>query len=261
MDAAAAGAHGEQDAAGPPAICLETIVFLKHAMAFMTDTSEHMRTNQWFSQLPATEQEALIHRSELITLHPGEYLFRRGDMPIGFYGLKDGRLKAFTLREDGKEAILAVIEAGNWFGQTSLTSRQPRPRDVVAIEKSTVFVLRAAAFEELMQNREFLRAIAELQSIHMNWLYRIIEDATLHSTRARIARRLLLVASGDVTLSPLCRQDVSLSQDTLAMMLGITRQTLSVELKAMAEKGAITLGYGRIEIISKEILESLQDGL
>jgi CRP/FNR family cyclic AMP-dependent transcriptional regulator len=76
--------------------------------------------------LSPAEQEALIQRSELLTLQPGEYLFHRGDTPTGFCGLKDGRLKAFTLREDGKEAILAVIEAGNWFGQTSMTVRQPR---------------------------------------------------------------------------------------------------------------------------------------
>jgi CRP-like cAMP-binding protein len=228
-------------------------------MAFMTDTSDEMRTNQWFSALPAEEQEALIRSSELMTLGAGEYLFHRGDAPIAFYGIKSGRLKAFTIREDGKEAILAVIEPGNWFGQTSLTSQQPRPRDVVALDRSTVFVVRAVAFEQLMRSHAFVRAIAELQSLHMNWLYRMVEDATLHSTRARIARRLLLLASGDVTLAPQCRQDVSLSQDTLAMMLGITRQTLSLELKAMAERGAITLRYGRIVILSKDILSSFQD--
>ena len=200
-----------------------------------------------------------MRRSELITLHAGEYVFRRGDPPNGFYGLKSGRLKAFTLREDGKEAILAVLEAGNWFGQTSMASRQPRLRDVVALERSSAFVVRTAAFDDLMNNEAFFRAIAELQTIHMNWLYRMVEDATLHSTRARIARRLLLLASGDVTMLSQSREDVTISQDTLAMMLGITRQTLSLELKAMAEKGAIALRYGRIEICSKDILLSFQD--
>jgi CRP/FNR family transcriptional regulator, cyclic AMP receptor protein len=86
-----------------------------------------------------------------------------------------------------------------------------------------------------------------------------VEDATLHSTRARVARRLLLLASGDVSTWPESRQNVSVSQDTLAMMLGITRQTLSLELKVLAEKGAIALRYGRIEICSKDILSSFQD--
>ncbi|MEX3936290.1 Crp/Fnr family transcriptional regulator [Paraburkholderia phymatum] len=194
-----------------------------------------------------------------MTLQAGEYVFRRGDAPNGFFGLKSGRLKACTLREDGKEAILAVIEAGNWFGQTSMAARHPRLRDVVALERSSLFVVRTRGFDELMKNQAFFRAIAELQSIHMNWLYRMVEDATLHSTRARIARRLLLLASGDVTMLSQSRPDVEVSQDTLAMMLGITRQTLSLELKAMAEKGAIALRYGRIEICSKDVLSSFQE--
>ena len=110
-----------------------------------------------------------------------------------------------------------------------------------------------------MQNQTFFRAIAELQLIHMNWLYRMVEDATLHSTRARIARRLLLLAAGDVTMLSQSRPEVSVSHDTLAMMLGIARQTISLELKAMAGMGAIALRYGRIEIRSEDILTSLQD--
>jgi CRP/FNR family cyclic AMP-dependent transcriptional regulator len=94
----------------------------------------------------------------------------------------------------------------------------------------------APAFDELMGSQTFVRAIAELQSIHMNWLYRMVEDATLHSTRARVTRRLLLLTSGDVTTWPQNRQNVSVSQETLAMMLGITRQTLSLELRAMTGK-------------------------
>ncbi len=225
----------------------------------MNDTSEAMRTNLWFDSLPRPMQEALIGRCETVTAQAGEYLFRRGDEPNGFFGLKRGKLKACTIREDGKEAILAVIEAGNWFGQTSMASRHPRLRDVVALERSCLFVLRNQAFDELMNNQTFFRAIAGLQSIHMNWLYRMIEDTTLHSTRARIARRLLLLASGDVTMLSQSRPDVTVSHDTLAMMLGITRQTLSLELKAMAEQGAIVLRYGRIEIASKDRLSSFQE--
>src|SRR5258705_11050861 len=169
-------------------------------MALVTDTSKEMRTNLWFSSLPPAGQEALMRQCESITLQAGQYLFRRGDPPNGFFGIKSGKLKPCTLREDGKEAILAVIEAGNWFGQTAMTSRQPRPRDVVALARSNVFVVRTQAFDELMTDQAFVRAIAGLQSIHMNWLYRMVEDATLHSTRARIARRLLLLASGDVSM-------------------------------------------------------------
>jgi CRP-like cAMP-binding protein len=228
-------------------------------MASLADISEEMRTNAWFCSLSATDQKTLIESSELVKVQPGEYLFRQGDVPNGFFGLKDGRLKASTVREDGKEAILVVIEPGNWFGQTSLAFNMPRMRDIVALAPSQVFAVRPAAFEILMQGAGFAKAITQLQSIHMNWLYRMVEDATLHSTRARIARRLLLLSYGDMSMKHESREEITVSQDTLAMMLGITRQTLALELKAMSAKGAITLRYGRIEILSKEILASFQD--
>jgi CRP/FNR family transcriptional regulator, cyclic AMP receptor protein len=47
------------------------------------------------------------------------------------------------------------------------------------------------------------------------------------------------------------------SQEALAMMLGITRQTLSKELKALVADGAIALGYRSIEIVSAGALERL----
>jgi CRP/FNR family cyclic AMP-dependent transcriptional regulator len=121
----------------------------------------------------------------------------------------------------------------------------------------------------------------------MSRLYRMVEDATLHSTRARVAPRLLSLASvagfcrwllslasvagfcrwllslasGDVSTWPKSRANVNVSQDTLAMMLGITRQTQSLELNALAEKRAIAVRYDRTEICSKDILSPFQDHL
>ena len=81
-------------------------------------------------------------------------------------------------------------------------------------------------------------------------LYSLVEDAMLRSTRTRIARRLLALARGDATMAVDARARVTVSQEALAMMLGITRQTLSKELKVLARDGVLSLGYGRIDILS-----------
>jgi CRP-like cAMP-binding protein len=83
----------------------------------------------------------------------------------------------------------------------------------------------------------------------------LVEDAMLRSTRTRIARRLLSLARGDTTMAADARARVSVSQEALAMMLGITRQTLSKELKELVHGGVLTLGYGRIDILSLLELE------
>jgi CRP/FNR family cyclic AMP-dependent transcriptional regulator len=227
-------------------------------MAFIAQASDEMHANPWFSSLPRDEQEALLGSCGVIQLKSGEHLFRQGDRANGFYGVSKGRLKASTIRENGKEAVLAVIEAGNWFGQMSMISGVPHAHNVVALGQTTVLAVRSQAFETLMQGAAFARAVLQLQSLHTSWLYRIIDDSAAHSTRARIARRLLLLASGDMTMAQQDRQEISVSQEMLAMMLDITRQTLALELKAMAAQGAISLHYGRIQIRSKEALSTLQ---
>jgi CRP/FNR family cyclic AMP-dependent transcriptional regulator len=55
---------------------------------------------------------------------------------------------------------------------------------------------------------------------------------------------------------PQARRSLTVSQEALAMLLGLTRQTLSKELKALERDGVVTLGYGRVDIASITALEA-----
>lgn len=209
----------------------------------------------WFAALAPAERQALVDAGEVVALRTGDMLYRKGDVGSCFFGVIAGAFKVSTLGEDGREGILAVMEPGNWFGEASLLDGLPRPHDVTAIEPSAVLVVGAASFERLMRRPAFARAIGALLCSRVRALYGLVEDAMLRSTRTRIARRLLSLARGDATMAVDVRARVSVSQEALAMMLGITRQTLSKELKALVQGGAITLGYGRIDILSVPELE------
>jgi CRP-like cAMP-binding protein len=220
-----------------------------------------MNANPWFAALPLADRRALLAACERQRLAPGEMLFRQGDaVPAGggaFYGVVSGGIKASSLREDGKEAILAVLEPGNWFGEISLLDGLPRTHDATAARDAEVLVLPHAGFERMMKRPAFALAICRMLAARVRSLYGMVEDATLRSTRARVARRLLLLARGDATQAREPRPVVPVSQEALAMMLGVSRQTLSKELQAMARAGAIALGYGKIEIASVGRLQEL----
>lgn len=223
-----------------------------------------MSANPWFGSLPQADRRLLLAGCERAHLRAGEMLFRQGDaVPPGhgaFYGLVRGSFKVSSLREDGKEAILVVLEAGNWFGEISLIDGRPRTHDATAVGAAEVLVLPRAAFDALMKRHAFSQAICRMLAARMRSLYGMVEDATLRSTRARVARRLMLLARGDATQARDARPVVPVSQEALAMMLGITRQTLSKELKLLVEAGAVALGYGRIEIASVAVLEKMGSG-
>ncbi|MDP2817417.1 MAG: helix-turn-helix domain-containing protein [Polaromonas sp.] len=67
------------------------------------------------------------------------------------------------------------------------------------------------------------------------------------------------LTSGDVTMAADARPVVPVSQEAMAMMLGMTRQTLSKELKVLVAEGAVALRYRRIEITSAARLKVLSD--
>jgi CRP/FNR family cyclic AMP-dependent transcriptional regulator len=215
-----------------------------------------MSVNPWFAGLSARHRQALLAVGERTGLRAGEMLYRQGDVPGGFFGVLSGAFKVSSLREDGKEGILAVMEAGNWFGETSLLDGLPRPHDVTALAPAEVLVVGQSAFEALMRSPAFARAISVLLSARVRLLYGLVEDAMLRSISTRVARRLLALARGDATMARDSRPVVPVSQEALAMMLGVTRQTLSRELKALARDRVVALGYGRIDIVSLAALEA-----
>ena len=215
-----------------------------------------MTVNPWFSRLSERNQRALLEVGEHLNLRSGEMLYRQGDAPGGFFGVISGSFKVSSLREDGREGILSVIEAGNWFGETSLFDQLPRPHDLTALEAAEVILIGRAAFEKLMASPAFSRAMGVLLSSRVRLLYNLVEDALLRSISTRVARRLLALARGDATLARDCRLELPVSQEQLAMMLGVTRQTLSKELKSLERDGVLLIGYGRIEICSLAALEA-----
>ena len=217
--------------------------------------------NPWFTSIPRPQREALLGAAELIHARRGAMVFRQGD-PIhaaggGFYGLVAGTIKISSLRQDGREAILAVLEPGNWFGEITLIDGSPRTHDGTALEALDLLAVPPAAFVQLMRDVVFSNAIAAMLAARVRMLYGLTEDAMLRSLRARVAHRLLVLARGDATQSVHLRHQLQLPQEALAMMLGVTRQTLSKELNALAGEGVVALGYGRIELRSIDALQAL----
>ncbi|MFZ6654537.1 Crp/Fnr family transcriptional regulator [Undibacterium sp. TJN19] len=212
----------------------------------------------WFAALPAIDRKAMVAPCEQLRLRPGEMLFRQGDLPTGFYAVISGTVKMSTLSEEGREAILAILDVGTWFGEISLIDSLPRTHDATAIDDVELLVLPLASFDLMMQRLSFATAIARMLAQRIRLLYGIVEDGSLRSVRARVARRLLLLAN--IGKRPQAGQIiVPVTQEALAMMLGMTRQTVSKELSFFRLNGLIRLAYGKIEILSESRLSALSD--
>ncbi|MDT7523919.1 Crp/Fnr family transcriptional regulator [Rhodoferax sp. TBRC 17198] len=214
-----------------------------------------MSVNTWFDGLPIAERKALLAVAIEQEVSPGEAVYRRGDASGGFYGVLSGVFRVTASGEDGREGILSVLEAGHWFGETSMVDGEIRPHDVVSLQAGTLLVITPRDFQGLMQRIGFVQGISVLLATRVRGLCGLVEDSMLRSTRTRVARRLISLARGDMTLSHQSRSGVQVSHEELAMMLGVTRQTLAKELKYLVGAGALALGYGHIEFRDTELLK------
>ncbi len=217
-----------------------------------------LASNPWFAKLPRPLQEEMVDRSTLLKLPSGAPLFRQSDMPRAWYGLVQGAVRLSTLYDDGKEHIMALMEAGNWVGESALAVNQPYLNNATAQGPVEALALPRESFDALLEQTAFARAVIALVTGRYRLLYGALGDTSLRPTRARIAQRLLLLASGDA-LAAEPRQRVTVSQESLAKMLGVTRQTLNGELQRLAQQGIVRLGYRSIDILSDTELRRISE--
>lgn len=220
-------------------------------------------TNPWFQSLTPHAADALLEAAVPVSVAAGAFLFRQGDpMDTGshaFFGVARGVLKLSIFNAEGDEAILALVEPGNWFGGVSTLDQQPRGHCAIALEDAEVLGVSVERFEALMRDAAFAGAIARLVAARLRLAYGSLAGAALQGTRARVARRIAALAHGDMSQAAQGRASISTSQDALSMMLGISRQTLSKELQALVKLGAIRLRYGHIEIQDMALLLDASD--
>lgn len=209
----------------------------------------------WFNGLPVALQDALLHAASLRQLSAGQSLFRRGDPPCGLYAVLNGAMRIGAVNPAGKEALLTLVEAPNWFGEISLFDNQPRTHDASAEGPVTLLHIPQASLQRLLgAEPQYWRDFALLLSQKLRLAFIALEDMSLLPAAPRLARRLLQMAEGYGESSH-SRRVLQLPQEQLALMLAISRQTTNQILKELQAQGIVQLTYGEIEILDLQRLQ------
>lgn len=207
-------------------------------------------TGRWFAGLPAPLRAGLLSAAVVRALPSGQRLFSRGDAPCGLYCVLEGSIRASGVDERGREALLMLVEPPNWFGEISLFDGQPRTHDAVAEGPTRVLqVPQPALLSLLAAEPRYWRELALLMCHKLRLAFVALEELSLLGAPARVARRLVLMAEGYGELSAGQRHVLAVSQEQLALMLSLSRQTTNQILKELEGRGLVQLSYGQIALL------------
>lgn len=184
----------------------------------------------------------------------GSVIVFEDDPGDSLFIVREGRVKVVLIGEDGREVILDLLGVGEHFGELSLIDGQPRSAHVIAMEDSRLIVLRREDFRRRVEASPSVgwALLVEL-SRRLRRADEQIGSLVLLDVDGRIARLLLDVAaeSGGTTIQK------RLTHQTIAQMIGASRETVSRAMRTFQDQGLIRVERRQISIADKVRLERL----
>ena len=179
-----------------------------------------------------------------------QLLFSRGDSPDGLYCVVEGSVRIGGIAEDGREALLALVEPPQWFGEISLLDGRPRTHDAWCQGETLLAHVPQAPLLALLEGQPGLwRALGQLVATKLRSVFVAMEQNALLAPQPRVAARLLSIAEGFGELAGQRRRTARVSQEQPALMLSLSRQTVNQALRALADAGCVRTVRGGVEIL------------
>lgn len=214
-----------------------------------------LKENTWFSVLPETFQKFILEYGKQITFEKNSYVFHAQDEFDGIYTVLEGSISLGYVDVNGNEALSAIAEPIMWFGEISLIDHEPRSHDAIALKKSTVLHIPAKPLNDLLKdNPYYWYYFARLTSQKLRYVFLEQIAIQTRSLSQRLAQRLLFILEGYGNHLIVQERQIHISQDQLANMLTISRQTINHELNLLEKQNIIKISFRKIEILDIEKL-------
>jgi CRP/FNR family cyclic AMP-dependent transcriptional regulator len=222
------------------------------ATEIISQTGDFLATVPLFSGLQRDEIQRFAELTRERSYPKGSVILFQDDPGDALFVLRAGRVKVVLIGEDGREVILGVLEPGAHFGELALIDDQPRSAHVIAMEDAQLLILRREDFRRRVEaNPSVAWALLTELSRRLRRADVKIGGLVLLDVPGRIARLLLDLADesgSDAIEKPLTHQ-------TIAQMIGASRETVSRAMKEFQDAGLITVERRRIAVGDRAALE------
>ena len=184
-----------------------------------------------------------------------EVIFFKGDPTTGMMAVVSGRVQIRIVSEDGKQLVLNTMGEGEMLGEIGVLDGGERTADAVAVEPTELLTIGRRAFLDLInRNPDFAMTLMEILCSRIRATSEQAEDLALLDLRKRLAKKILGLAEERKEGG---KAIIGHSQQDLASMVGITRESINKHLGAWAKDGLIAVGRTEIEIIDEQGLRDI----
>ncbi len=211
-----------------------------------------------FQPLTAEERQRLFAYAHARRYAAGETIFLKGSPGQGMMAVVSGEVRISAPSADGKEIILALIHAGEVFGELALLDGKERTADAVAVSPCEIVTLdRRDILPVLRQQPELCLKLLEVVCERLRRTDALVEEILFLNIPKRLAKALLRAAGRRISPTKAAQLHVRLSQRDLGAMIGGTRESVNRCLAEWQRQGIIRIDDGVIVIANPTALGDL----
>src|SRR6187399_2894743 len=194
----------------------------------------------------------------ILEFRKDDIVFAQGDVADAVFYIQKGRVKVVVISEQGKEAVVGILEPGQFFGEGCLNGHPLRIATATAMEECVITsITKEAMIATLHAEPKFSELFMAYLLTRNSRVEEDLIDQLFNSSEKRLARLLLLLAHfGKEGIPQPILLDIS--QETLAEMIGTTRSRVSYFMNKFRKLGLIDYN-GQIEIHTSLLNVVLQE--
>jgi CRP-like cAMP-binding protein len=187
-----------------------------------------------------------------------EIIYSQGQVADAVFYIQKGRVKLTVTSAQGKEAVVAIMNAGQFFGEGCLNGHPLRMATTTTMEDCLLTMISKSAMTLVLHTEpKFSEMFLAYLLTRNSRIEEDLIDQLFNSSEKRLARLLLLLANFGKEGSPQPIQP-NISQETLAEMIGTTRSRVSFFMNKFRKLGLISYN-GKIEVHNSLLSAVLHD--
>jgi CRP/FNR family transcriptional regulator, cyclic AMP receptor protein len=194
----------------------------------------------------------------ILEFQKNQHVFEQGDIADTVFYIQKGKVKLTVVSEQGKEAVVAILEPRQFFGEGCMNGHALRIATTTAMEDCLITAItKPAMIAALHDEPKFSELFMAYLLTRNSRIEEDLIDQLFNSSERRLARLLLLLANFGKEGAPK-PIDIEISQETLAEMIGTTRSRVSFFMNKFRKLGFISYN-GKIHVHNSLLNAVLHD--